>query len=455
LFNKGRYLESVEFFDRVLEYYGIGKARNRISEALTFFVAFSHFLTNLYLPFIRFRKVPRDRDREIFEIFVKKAEALADTDSRRFFIESFSFLKKLSDFDLAQVEDGAALFATGSALFSYSGLSFRVSSTILEFTRDKVDLSDPRSACLFKGNEQLHHYLAGAWDKIARYDYGLERRALRVGQAYIVSAYACFNAYLESDQGHEREAQSIVDHMHNMADDYDNEMAKALAYDVHGYLLAKWRKVSDALPILEEGIRFMNKPGHLLGRSYLHMFKARIQLMMGNLDGAEDSLSFAWNNLEAFERVPMLVTALLIPQFMLDLENLKVAIRSADRSDIRKIRKKTARTGRKMLRKSRKVASDRTEAIRLMGTYCWTIDRKKKALKWWKRSLQEGERLGARVELSRTYFEIGKHLLGEEGKYSELDYIPAEQYLQKAKAMFNEMDLKWDLDELDRIYAAN
>ena len=47
--------------------------------------------------------------------------------------------------------------------------------------------------------------------------------------------------------------------------------------------------------------------------------------------------------------------------------------------------------------------------------------------------------------------EIGKRFLAEKSKYKELNGISAEDYLEKARAMFLEMDLQWDLDELDKI----
>jgi hypothetical protein len=47
--------------------------------------------------------------------------------------------------------------------------------------------------------------------------------------------------------------------------------------------------------------------------------------------------------------------------------------------------------------------------------------------------------------------EIGKRFLEEKSKYKELNGISAEEYLEKAKTMFQEMDLQWDLDELDKV----
>ena len=99
--------------------------------------------------------------------------------------------------------------------------------------------------------------------------------------------------------------------------------------------------------------------------------------------------------------------------------------------------------------------SDWIKVLRLMGEYYWLIGKQKKALKWWDKAIKTGEAIGARPDLSRTYFEVGKSLLEPNSKYKELNGITAEEYLEKARTMFVEMDLQWDLDELDKIVASN
>ena len=90
----------------------------------------------------------------------------------------------------------------------------------------------------------------------------------------------------------------------------------------------------------------------------------------------------------------------------------------------------------------KKVATDRTEAFNFMGRYYWLINNQAKALKWWDKSITEGERLGAKTELSRTYFEVGKRLSEIKSKYRELNGIESDGYLKKARIMFEEMEMK-------------
>ena len=86
-----------------------------------------------------------------------------------------------------------------------------------------------------------------------------------------------------------------------------------------------------------------------------------------------------------------------------------------------------------------------------MGVYYWLIGKKRKAMQRWRKAIKEGQRLNDRLELSRTFYEVGKRLLEPKSKYKELDSIKADEYLEKARTMFDEMDLQWDLQELEKL----
>ena len=91
----------------------------------------------------------------------------------------------------------------------------------------------------------------------------------------------------------------------------------------------------------------------------------------------------------------------------------------------------------------------------LVARYHWLMGKQNRAVKLWKRAIEEGKRLDARPELARTYMEIGARFLEEKSRYKELNGISAKEYLEKAGTMFQEMDLQWDLNELDKIPTSN
>jgi hypothetical protein len=47
--------------------------------------------------------------------------------------------------------------------------------------------------------------------------------------------------------------------------------------------------------------------------------------------------------------------------------------------------------------------------------------------------------------------DVGKRLLEPKIKYKELNGIAAKEYLAKAETMFRDMDLEWDLEQLERV----
>ena len=73
------------------------------------------------------------------------------------------------------------------------------------------------------------------------------------------------------------------------------------------------------------------------------------------------------------------------------------------------------------------------------------------AFKWFDKSIKEGERLGARSDLSRTHFEVGKRMLEPQSKYKQLNGIDPNGYLEKAGILFEEMGLDRDLEDLERV----
>ncbi len=135
---------------------------------------------------------------------------------------------------------------------------------------------------------------------------------------------------------------------------------------------------------------------------------------------------------------------------MFALHTLENAAKTGDAS-YGKCAQEARSWGKKTLKLSKKLTRDRVEAKRYMGTFHWLTGKKRDALKWWRLSIETGETFNMKPELSRTYFEIGKRLSEPNSPYRELNGISAAEYLNKAKTMFEEMDLRWDLEQLEHV----
>ena len=189
LYNRGQYVEAVEYFDKTLAYYGEKLPKHLISVLLKVFVGFLDLLIALYLPFLKWKGIPTQKDNEITKLFSKKSAALAIIDPKRMFIESFCRRNKLQNFDLTRVENGVGVFATYSALFSWTGISFRLSGKVLEFAKDKINKNDLKSALYYEQVALVHNLVTGNWGIIQEYDAYLVNQNLSAGETFYSRIY--------------------------------------------------------------------------------------------------------------------------------------------------------------------------------------------------------------------------------------------------------------------------
>jgi tetratricopeptide (TPR) repeat protein len=144
LYNRGQYEEAVDYFDKTLQYYWGKIPTHPVLRLLGFSSAFLHFIIALYFPLLKFRKTPTEIDNQAIDLFYKKCKALAIIDPKRFFVESLYVYKNITEFDLHRFQPGMEIFIGASALFSFTGFSFRLSRKILDSARMKIQEDDAR-----------------------------------------------------------------------------------------------------------------------------------------------------------------------------------------------------------------------------------------------------------------------------------------------------------------------
>jgi class 3 adenylate cyclase/tetratricopeptide (TPR) repeat protein len=451
LYNRGQYEEAVEHFDKALNYYWGVLPKNIISRVFRFLSASFHLIVSLYFPSLKFRRIPTQDIPEHIDLYYKKIEALSVIDPKRFFLEYFFLYKEVTNYDLAKLELGPKIFVSLSSLFYFSGISFRMSRKILDSAKNRISRDNPKICIWYDVLETMHNYLGGNWKEINNYDDDLVDKNLSIGEIYSASQHLFWHGIPNIYQGCFEIAESIVNRLKGIFEIYENDFSIMLKQLLNTSLLMECRKLHDASIEIEAGIKFAQKTNY--GLSLIHMFscKAQVQLLMGDIEGTEKSLEHAGEIRRKIHSVPWQLSNFRKTKLKYDLYRFEESIRDGNRKKWLEYQKKALKSGKMLLQQSQKVAQHRTESFRLMGVYFWLTKSQKKALMWWHRSIQEGERLGARLELSRTYFEIGKRLLEPESKFKNLNEINSEEYLKRAKVMFEELDLQWDLSELGRV----
>jgi tetratricopeptide (TPR) repeat protein len=449
LFNRGQYDEAAEYFDKALYYYWGAAPRYRLSAAFKFLSSFFHLFICIYFPSLKFTKLLTPRDDQAIDLFFKKLKALAIINPTKFFIESFHFYKTISNFDLSKFELGFGLFAPASTLFSFSGISFRLSTKILDLVSDRIDKDNIKAYTIYDFSETIHNYLEGNWKTLKAYDEDLVNKNLSIGEVYLSSQHLYWHGYPLIYQGSLKTAEMMVDKLRSIAEIYDNDFSRLLKYKLDTDLLIERRKLHEAITAVEEAIVFAQKGSYDVSLIDMYSCKAWIHILLGNIEQAKKALQHAKNVKTTVRAAPIQLSNFCRSQLEYDLYRLKESMESGNKEMSSEYKKRTFKSCKSFLRISRKAAQHRIESYKLMGLYYSIIKRPKRALTWWLSAIREGERLGARLELSRTYFAVGQYLQRWGSKYPVLDGKQPQEYLERAKALFHEMDLHHDLAEVD------
>lgn len=452
LFNKGQLENAAEYFDKVLGRWGAGSPKNNAIVALKVMYDLLGVILNLYFPSKKTRKVPTPRENEIFDLKFKKAVSLVHLDPVNCFIEFIGTLNKVIKFDTTKVKNGIAIWMSGSGLFSWSGMSFKLSKKMLDYNKDIFDKLGVKEVLYYDLYELLHQSYVGDWLSVKRFDEDIVEKNLKIGEFWHVSTYLLFHGHISIGQGEFEKTKMFISKLEEITKNYANENGSEYRHTLKIKLLLQFGKLQDALREAEEGISFLTQSGRETGIIFYLGFKAVIQIRLKDFEGAESSLGQTKEIAAKTIRIlPNYISSSLLGQFQLDLHLLERAIAGDNKSDISQYSKKTYLSGRRAIKNSKKYAFDRVELLRLMGLFYWLKGKQKKAIGFWKNGIKEAEFLGARVECARIYNEIGRRCREMKSKNLKLNAIDPDEYLDRARILFKEMGLQQDLDKLAEI----
>jgi tetratricopeptide (TPR) repeat protein len=448
-YNKGSFFNASEHFDIVLDRSGCGSPKSKFYKMFRLVCDISILIAKQYLPLKQSKRKPTDRDNFIFDVFQKRGIALIYLDTERFFFENISFIRKMIRFNIKQINTGVYSFCSSSGIFSLTGLSFNISNRILKNSKKLIETNYIKERLCYEFYKFFLNEMSGNWIECKEYNEKLVALNLKKGRTWLITNYILLQGLLKVEQGFFEPVERLLEKLNEIWEFYEYQNAKGLRYFLMTILLLKQKKINDAKIVLEEGISYQIKMGEELTLFYYLGLKAIIQILQKDQNAARVSLNHAK---EIFTRkgrvIPIYLSRYFIAWFLFDLNILEKAILSKDHSNISKYKSRAFNSANKALKTAKKYAPDKVEALRLMGTFFWLINKQKKALKYWTQSISEAEKMGASLELSRTYFEVGKRLFEGASNFSELNKIKRKDYLLKARSAFKAMDLQQDLKDL-------
>jgi class 3 adenylate cyclase/tetratricopeptide (TPR) repeat protein len=451
LLTKGYHAEAVEHFNKTLTYLGKKELSSETFNSILLFINIIMIIIYLYLPTLKSKKTPTPKDSLVFDIIQQRAKAYTSTDSRKFFAGTIYALRKSFKFDISKSTTLNQLVSSSSAYFSWTGISFNISRKLLEYTEKQLGMGKKDSFNIYYLISKMsYNIVSGNWED--KLDETIVEECLKKGDTFEASHYLIFLRIQYENSGNFETSKNIISKLYSISEEYNDLSTKVMACHAKGFLLAKQNLKYEALKFIDECILLSEKIGQRDRIISALGTKSRLQTLLNKTQAAKISLEKAKSlKAEGIVVAPYYLGEYFFGHFLYNVTKIeKSSLPWNDIANLKHI-KAAEKYGKKLIKLVKKDATKRTSAYSYIGKYYWLIKKPKKAVEWWSKAIKEGGKLGARPDLSRTYFEVGKHLLEPDSKYKKLNGIDAEGYLEKAEILFKEMNLVKDLDDLERV----
>lgn len=452
--NKGLMAESVIHFDKVLEIWGEKRPKNKIVARFYLVINLMRSILSLYLLPRGGNQSPNERLINVLEATHQRGTALAVIDTLRMVTDSLRQLSIIHRYDLTKVRNGVPIYASASALFFFSGLSFTIARKILDNARSYLPQCDQKTCFMFGLWELACDVLSGNWERESKFDLNLIKQTINAGEMFTAADYAFFYGVKVLEKGDFEEVKKVISGLREIGDSYESDFARMLQYRLETNYFWKTRVFTERLEEFDRKVLFMIEIENKLSALMIIGTKANMQILIGDMLGAEETIKQGEQILteEKFV-VPFYGSNYRLSRLFFYIVKLENDLKEG--SSLRTFRRqyRFKKLKKEALRNVVKNATNRIEVFKLLGVYDWLVGKRRKALNWWDKGIRAGLQLGARPELARTYMEVGRRLLGKESRIEELNGISAEEYLKKAEHLFKEMGLQWDLRELEKVRA--
>lgn len=443
--NKGDLPSALEHFDRALEMLGHVVPRTPAQIALRVTADFLAILGHLYLrgdPFSRAR--PPERILKITELCFHKGKAQSTTAPQGYVVSMLPAIRAVGAYDFRGVGHACGVYSAGATLFAWSGISFRVARRMSK--AGAVFIHTVPDSVIHETMKFVARFLEGDWADANTLPDELVENGLRYGAFWEVNTYLGMNCDRLIHQGRLGEAAQVLESIADLDRRFGYDFSRTNDRAMRAFLAMQVRRLDEARAAADRYYEVCNEEAlNLLALAT----RARVQLLAGDRGGAETTLDQAEALGRAIGRQAAAyhLAPLRLARFTFDVEGLEAA---GDRSDRARWRRRARASRRQLLAIVASIARDRPEAYRLCARHRWACGRRRSALRWWTRAIQEAERLGARPELARASRECGQLLADSGRSRTRVSGRTADELLERARVIEDELARAWSsLDEPD------
>ena len=450
-FNRGKFADSLLYLDEILETRGYRPSLGKFAMGLRAVGDFLVITTVLYASMLRKKRIPDRRELGNLDLRYMKCWCLLPIDNQRMLMESFSIVRIALGLDLNEIPQGPIWASILAIPFVHLSL-FSLSARLLELGGGFAGDRTRRGALELAMTRTFLALSAGSWDSEPDLDPSLVDLGLKTGNLHTLTMHIRLAVHMMVEKGLFDDAETYSRKAQWIAETYAYDFGLVVWYQLTAATGTRIGELRQALSQAEKGISLSDQAVLRPFKLSFMGFSAIARILLGQTDAAAKTIREGETFLSELGKVvPMFLTPFSLGRVLTHLQLLRDAIENGSKAQSLQQQKTAFGFAKEAVRASKKYAPYRTWILRLMGDYYWVVGKQRKALKWWDRSIKEGERLGARPDLSRTYFEVGRRLLEPQSKYKQLNGIDGKGYLEKAEILFKEMGLERDLEDLERV----
>jgi len=435
-FASGQFTEAIDYFDKVTTWYHKPFAKSGIPLIIDFI--YNLVLLNKIIWFYKKQGVKSDDiDRKLLKIAELKGHALTTIDPKRLFFESMAATKFIKKETFGSYQ--ASVLLINATMFFYTGTLFNLGIKSTEFALKFIDEGDILEWLRSVFNRSMYVYYAGK--VIENLDeekvYNL---ALQTGDFWKVATYYVYQGYNAIEAGDEKLIFHLLKRLKTISDAFDSDFPIIQYHRVRTAFYIKFRKMKEVMTVTEEALKFAHQTQFKMQLFLSYCYNSMACSIQSKSSESREYLAQAERLLKDF-KIPFCRCQYLIAKCYLEISGLKTG--ETDKS----IGKSALRTTNALIDDSRKVRKNLPEAYRLRAIIYSHLNKPKKALSNFDKSIKAALSFDGNLELSRTYFEAGKFLSDPKNKKQRINGMNATECLMKAKAMLQEMNLEWDLEE--------
>ncbi|MCD4734478.1 MAG: hypothetical protein K8R53_00410, partial [Bacteroidales bacterium] len=439
LFATGQYKEACEYFDKVYAFYRKPIPQAGLRKIFDTIYNFLLLLNILYFYSGRSEREAGEIEIKLMKVIFNKGRAMTSFDPVRIF-ESFYATRLISKYRFPGNE--VQMFATVSAIFFWSGKLIKLGKKIVDFGEKQIKDQD-KTGWLYIN--YLHPHYSHVAGRITEYpdEEKVYKLAIQLGEYWAETMYYLFIGLNTIESGKEILVLNYLNRLRSLSEVFDDDFPEVQYFRVKSALCIKFRKMEEVLKVTDEAIEFAKKSDHIVQLLMIYCFRSMAFSILQKYEEARKNLYEAEKLLKGF-RIPSGIVKCLIAKCYIEIPELKN--QPIDKRDGKILLEAT----KELIKNSKKYICNLTESYRLRAIVFWLLKKPNKALKSLKKSIKTAQGFGGKLELSRTYFETGKFLRDQKNKKTRLNGMNGTEYLLKAKSMFEDMNLQWDLEEYEK-----